>query len=209
MRSLTLIAVILAFIAVPASAQEEPFGSQGFELPPGFAPEEGEEAEEAPPAPPTAEELLASLAIAETEEEARDLEQRLQTLWSRSGSATVDLLFSRSRDALDEDEDEIAAELLAEVTELAPEFAEGWHQHAVISMRRENFEDAMTSLQQVLALNPKHFIAIAELGSILEEFGDNERALSAYREALALNPHIEGLDERVRDLARSVEGQGI
>jgi tetratricopeptide (TPR) repeat protein len=208
MRSLTLLAVILAFIAVPASAQEGPFGSQGFELPPGFEPEEGEE-EAAPPAPPTAEELLANLAIAETEEEARDLERRLQTLWSRSGSATVDLLFSRSRDALDEDEDEIAADLLAEVTELAPEFAEGWHQHAVISMRRENFEDAMTSLQQVLALNPKHFIAIAELGSILEEFGDNERALSAYREALALNPHIEGLDERVSDLARSVEGQGI
>jgi hypothetical protein len=50
---------------------------------------------------------------------------------------------------------------------------------------------------------------MAELGSILEEFGDNERALAAYREALAINPFIEGLDERVRELTRSVEGQGI
>lgn len=207
MRSLSLsLGVLLAF-GTAAYAQEGPFGSQGFEPPPGFAEPEEQEAE--PPAPPTEEELLAELAVAENEDDARDIESRLHTLWSRSGSATVDLLFLRSREALEEDEDEIAAELLAEVTELAPEFAEGWHQHAVMAMRQENFEEAMTALRHTLALKPKHFIAIAELGSILEEFGDNEAALTAYREALVLNPFIEGLDERVRDLTRSVEGQGI
>ncbi len=76
-------------------------------------------------------------------------------------------------------------------------------------MRQENFEEAMASLRHTLALEPKHFIAMAELGSILEEFGDEERALAAYREALAVNPFIEGLEERVRELTRSVEGQGI
>jgi tetratricopeptide (TPR) repeat protein len=209
MRTLALSVAVLALLAGPAFAQSQPFGSQTFELPPGFEPEAGAEEPAAPPAPPTAEELLEDLAVAESAEEAHDLEERLHTLWSRSGSATVDLLLTRSRVALDEDEDAIAEELLAEVTELAPEFAEGWHQHAVISIRRENFEDAMTSLQQTLALNPKHYIAIAELGQILEEFGDEDKALQAYREALAINPYIEGLSERVESLTRSVEGQGI
>jgi len=207
MRVLVFSLALAALTGAQAFAQDLPFGPEGFELPPGFATEE--EKEEPPPAPPTAEELLADLAVADSAERARELEGRLHTLWSRSGSATVDLLYSRSGEALEGDEDEIAADLLAEVTQLAPEFAEGWHQHAVVSLRRENFEEAMTSLRTTLALNPKHFIAIAELGAILEEFGDEDGALAAYREALALNPHLEGLDERIRDLSRAVEGQGI
>jgi tetratricopeptide (TPR) repeat protein len=190
--------------------QERPFDPQDF-LPPSELEyfDDGAEELEAPPAPPTAEELLADLALAENEEDARDLERRLMTLWSRSGSATADLLLSRSQEALEEDNFETMALLLDELTELAPNFAEGWHQHAISAMRQENFEEAMASLRQTLALEPKHFIAMAELGSILEEFGDDERALAAYREALAVNPFIEGLEERIRELARSVEGQGI
>ncbi len=171
--------------------------------------DESSEDLEAPPPPPTAEELLADLAIAENEEDAENLERRLQTLWSRSGSATADLLFARTDEALEEDDFETAALILAELTELAPNFAEGWHRHAISAMRQENFEEAMTSLRHTLSLQPKHFIAMAELGSILEEFGDTERALAAYREALALNPFIDGLEERVRELTRNVEGQGI
>jgi tetratricopeptide (TPR) repeat protein len=178
--------------------QERPFDPQDF-LPPS----ELEYFDDG------AEELLADLALAENEEDARDLERRLMTLWSRSGSATADLLLSRSQEALEEDNFETMALLLDELTELAPNFAEGWHQHAISAMRQENFEEAMASLRQTLALEPKHFIAMAELGSILEEFGDDERALAAYREALAVNPFIEGLEERIRELARSVEGQGI
>jgi len=210
MRRLTTALAIFVLTASSAFGQERPFGSQDF-APPSeleYFDDDIEELEELP-APPTAEELLADLAIAEDEEDARDLERRLHTLWSRSGSATADLLFSRSHEAMEEDDFETMALLLDELTELAPNFAEGWHQHAISAMRQENFEEAMTSLRHTLALEPKHFIAMAELGSILEEFGDNERALAAYREALAVNPFIDGLDERVRELTRSVEGQGI
>jgi Flp pilus assembly protein TadD len=104
---------------------------------------------------------------------------------------------------------ETAEQLLAELTDLAPDFAEGWHRHAIIKLRQENFEEAMTSLRHTLSLQPKHFFAMAELGSILDEFGDTENALAAYREAIALNPFIDGLGARVRELTRNVEGQGI
>jgi tetratricopeptide (TPR) repeat protein len=203
---------LAATVASPVFAQNEPPGGPAppaLELPPGFEPPTtGPTEQEAPPAP-TAEELLADLAMASSAEEARDLERRLHTLWTRSGSATADLLFSRSSEALEEDEIEIANELLDELNALAPEFAEGWHQRAVVAMQKEEFEDAVTALQHTLSLQPKHFIAMAELGNIMEEFGDNDRALTAYREAFALNPFIEGLEERIRELSRTVEGQGI
>jgi tetratricopeptide (TPR) repeat protein len=103
----------------------------------------------------------------------------------------------------------VASQLLHKLTEVAPNFAEGWHQRAEVAAEREDFHDAMASLQKTLALQPRHFFALATLGSILEEFGDKARALAAYRKALALNPYLEGVPDRVRLLAREIEGQGI
>jgi len=157
----------------------------------------------------TEESLLEKLAIAESEREARRLEGQLQRLWSRSGSATADLLFRRSAEALEEDETDIARQLLEKLTEIAPEFAEGWHQRAALEVQTSNFEGAVIALRHTLALQPKHFGALAELGSILEDFGEEERALTAYRSALEINPHIDGLTDHVRELERAVEGQGI
>jgi len=205
----TALAIVL-MTATSSFGQDRSFGLQDF--PPPSEPEyfdESSEDLEVPPAPPTAEELLAELALTENEEDAEDIERRLRTLWSRSGSATADLLFARSDEAMEADEFEIAEQLLAELTDLAPNFAEGWHRHAIIELRQEHFEEAMASLRHTLSLEPKHFLAMAELGSILEEFGDTTRALAAYREALAINPFIDGLEERVRELTRNVEGQGI
>jgi hypothetical protein len=34
-------------------------------------------------------------------------------------------------------------------------------------------------------------------------------ALDAYRQAKAINPFIEGVEDRIRELTKSVEGQGI
>ena len=224
MRSLCFSLALLVVSGTPAAAQLlDPFnppgpdreGPPGFEappgseLPPGFELPTEEAPEAAAPKPPTEAELLADLAVAKSEDEARNLERRLHTLWSRSESATADILLARSNEAMEADQPDIAEDLAEKLTELTPNFAEGWHQRALIAIHQENFEDAVTSLRHTLALQPKHFIALAELGSILEEFGDNERALAAYREALALNPFIDGLSERIRELTRTVEGQGI
>jgi cytochrome c-type biogenesis protein CcmH/NrfG len=160
-------------------------------------------------APPDSDRLLDRLAHAQSEREARNLEHQLEDLWSRSGSPTADLLLDRSNKALEDDDTATAKEILVKLTAIAPDFAEGWHQRAEVDARTDDFQDAMASLRQALALQPKHFEALAELGSILEDFGDKEHALAAYREAAKLDPFIDGIDDRIRALTRDVEGQGI
>jgi hypothetical protein len=61
----------------------------------------------------------------------------------------------------------------------------------------------------VAVLQPRHFVALASLGAILEEFDNKPQALAAYRKALALNPYLDGIPDRIRALSREVEGQGI
>ena len=95
------------------------------------------------------------------------------------------------------------------LTQIAPSFAEAWHRRATLATQKDDYDDALTSLRQTLALQPKNFAALAELGSILEEYNDKPHALEAYRKAKALDPFIDGMDDRIRDLTKTVEGQGI
>jgi len=162
-----------------------------------------------PRAPETDDQLLARLAKAPDQRAARTIERELRARWSHSESPSADLLLKRVDQAIEAMEADTAREIVRKLTEIAPDFAEGWHRRATISAEKDDFTDAIDSLRRVLALQPKHFVAMAELGQILEEFDDKNRALDAYRKAKELDPFIEGLDDRIRQLSKEVEGQGI
>ena len=68
---------------------------------------------------------------------------------------------------------------------------------------------SLADIQQVLAREPRHFGALAGLGMIMQEIGDDKRALEAFRKALAVNPHLEKVPELVKSLTEKVEGRDI
>ena len=158
--------------------------------------------------PVTPDILLTALQHAD-EITARKIEDQLDAMWSKSGSASADLLLQRAEDAADDGDYDTASAILVRLTAAQPNFAEAWHQRAEIAAERQDYHDAMLSLQKALVLNPRHFGALSELGVILEEFGDKAHALQAYRKALALDPFLEDVPERISSLERDVEGQGI
>ena len=72
--------------------------------------------------------LFQRLGKAETPDEARPIEEKILTLFLESGSASVDLLMTRAAGALADGDSDNARKLLDAVTEIAPKYAEGWHQ---------------------------------------------------------------------------------
>jgi hypothetical protein len=44
---------------------------------------------------------------------------------------------------------------------------------------------------------------------IMQDLGDDRRALDAFRKALAVNPHLERVPELVKTLTEKVEGRDI
>jgi hypothetical protein len=44
---------------------------------------------------------------------------------------------------------------------------------------------------------------------IMQDIGDERRALEAFRKALAVNPHLEKVPELVKSLTEKVEGRDI
>ena len=61
----------------------------------------------------------------------------------------------------------------------------------------------------MLVREPRHFGALAGLGMIMQDLGDEKRALDAFRKALAINPHLKKVPERVKTLSEKVEGRDI
>lgn len=167
-------------------------------------------AAEATPPPDIQDEatLLSLLAQAEPVE-ARRLDRQLQAIWSKSGSAAMDLLLKRGRDALEAEDSRAAIEHLTALTDHAPDFAEGYHARASAYFSAELYGPALDDLERALALNPNNYNAIFGLGAILETFGDEKRAYDAYLRAQALHPHHEDVTQAIERLKQRIEGSSL
>lgn len=199
--------IFFAMNAVPGSAQEtlpNPDAEVPKEL---FLPEDlpdnvGEKKK-------LLEDLYKQLASASGEEEAKLITSAIERLWLRSGSDTVDLLMERSGKLIQGEKHDLALKMLDSIIELAPDYPEAWSRRAAVQFARKQFGDSLDSLRHALALDPSHYKAIEGLGLVMQELGEKEAALRAFRRALKVHPHLEDALEAEKELAREVEGQGI
>lgn len=87
----------------------------------------------APPKPESDAEKLDAL-MAELAQPGRDdwqeIENKVERIWSKSGSAAMDLLLRRGNDAMAAEDYPGALEHLSALIEQAPDFAEGWNARA-------------------------------------------------------------------------------
>ncbi|MBK1634689.1 hypothetical protein CKO19_02940 [Rhodovulum adriaticum] len=137
------------------------------------------------------------------------VEEALWAEWSKSGSATADLLLKRGRDAIEAEDWPKAIAHLTALTDHAPDFAEGFNARALAYFRSGLYGPAVADLSHVLTLNPDHFGALTGLATILEETGRHAAALQAYRAARAIHPHDPDLEDAVNRLEPKVTGQTL
>jgi Flp pilus assembly protein TadD len=121
----------------------------------------------------------------------------------------MDLLLERGRNALQEGEPEVAIEHLTALTDHAPDFAEGWNALATAYFQAGAYGPSVEDIGKTLTLNPRHFGALSGLGMILEELGDSDGALAAYKAALAIHPQLETVKESVERLEAEAAGQEL
>ncbi|HXC56729.1 MAG TPA: tetratricopeptide repeat protein [Rhizomicrobium sp.] len=163
----------------------------------------------AAPVKPPLETLFGQLQHAGSPEEAKPIEDKIGGIFLASGSASIELLMSRGSAALAAGDKDTAKQIFDAVTDVAPNYAEGWHARANLQRSANDDSGAMLSLEHVILLNPRQFAALYELGNLLEDYGNKAGALKLYRKALELDPQLEGAQKHVDALTRDVEGQGI
>jgi tetratricopeptide (TPR) repeat protein len=153
--------------------------------------------------------LFGALKAAPDEVSAKHVEARIWALWLQTPSDTAALLMVRAKAAMDAQQTDLALKLLDAIVKMRPDYVEAWNRRATIYYLQNNYARSLADIEQVLVREPRHFGALAGLGMIMQDIGDEKRALDAFRKALAVNPHLEKVPELVKTLTEKVEGRDI
>jgi tetratricopeptide (TPR) repeat protein len=134
---------------------------------------------------------------------------RILDIWGDSQSDTVDILFARAVDSADNDDIDLALELLDHVVGLAPSFAQGFAMRGMLRLGRDDHSGAIADFSRALELEPRQFEVRIALAEIL--FANNEKrdAYDMFQKALEWNPHDDHARRRARALRRELDGQEI
>jgi tetratricopeptide (TPR) repeat protein len=153
--------------------------------------------------------LFGALKAAPDAEAAKLVEGRIWAIWVVSKSDTANLLMTRARAAAEAKDFDLAVQLLDSIVVLRPDYVEGWNRRATVHFLRKDYTRSIEDIRQVLAREPRHFGALAGLGTILQELGDDKRALEVYRKAVEINPHMTRIPDLIQSLTEKVEGRDI
>lgn len=134
--------------------------------------------------------LFGALKVAPDDVSAKAIEERIWALWTVSRSDTTNLLMTRVKTAIEAKELDLAVKLLDAVVKVKPDYVEAWNRRATIYYMRKDYGRSLADIREVLKREPRHFGALAGLGLILQDIGDDKQALEVYRRALALYPRM-------------------
>ncbi|MBB5535329.1 hypothetical protein [Rhizobium giardinii] len=150
--------------------------------------------------------LFSELKRERDPEKAREISDRIRGEWRDSGSASINLLMQWAAKALEADRKASALDIFDQVIYLSPQYVEGWNQRATLHYRMGNYRKSMSDINQVLAIEPRHFGALAGMAAILTAAGKDELALRAWEQFLEIYPADRQAQEQLGDLEEKLAG---
>lgn len=204
MKALVLRAVALAFLvgSVSTYAQQAPDVNALPEAP----------VETAKPSFVLAKDLdglFTQLKRTSNSKRAERISRRIWEHWQTSDSRSVDLLTTWAREATGGKRYGQALDLLDQVVVLRPAYAEGYNQRATLHFLMKNYGKSITDIERTLALEPRHYGALAGLANIFEKLGDDKRALATWYRALAVYPAMKNGQAAILRLEENLAGSAI
>ena len=101
------------------------------------------------------------LKSADNEAMAMEYANRIWELWFQSGDVEIDQLMQEAMQRRSVYDFNGALESLNKVIDRAPEYPEAWNQRATVYFFQEEYEKSLEDVARALALEPRHFGALA------------------------------------------------
>lgn len=131
-------------------------------------------------------------------------ENTLWSIWFRAGGEAASGHLHRAVQMIGENRLHEARDLLGELIEAQPDFAEAYDQRGITCFLLGRYRRAKRDLRETVRRNPTHFAALAGLGHCYAALGQWEPALAWYKRAARVHPNAEGLQDAMNELIRLV-----
>ncbi len=150
--------------------------------------------------------LFQRIGAEDNAETAALIAEDIWAIWLDSGSESVNFILRRGTAAQKRGNIALARRMFDHVTQLSPDYSEGWSRSARLALEEKDFNRAFIDVTEALILEPRHFYALWTLGNVFERVGRNAEALEAYKEAHKLYPELKAVKDRFRVMTESVDG---
>jgi len=90
-----------------------------------------------------------------------------------------------------------------------PDFAEAWNKRATVYFLIDDYAASIADIRQTLALEPRHFGALAGLGMIFQAMDRKNDAIQVFERALEINPQLDKVREALEELKKETAGDDI
>ena len=158
--------------------------------PPQPAPAPAQPADDAAARGHRLDELFAQLKATKVQDDGDEIVAQIRKLWQRSGDEKLDAAMEQAMLLMGQGLGSLAMPILDEIVAEKPDWAEGWNKRATVLYLMGEHDRSLADIDRVLALEPRHFGAIAGIGLIRIAKGEMREALAAFRRALAINPFL-------------------
>ncbi len=155
------------------------------------------------------DDLFKRLREAPDPDAAAPVRAAIEKLWAHTGSPTANLLMARAESLLKAEMGAQAASLLDRIVQIYPDWSLAWRRRAQSALIQGDGEGAMLDLDHALTIDPRNFLVMSDLATLMSAEGRNEPALQILRRALDFDPQNEDLRKAADQLQRQVEGQRI
>src|SRR5215475_8293186 len=139
----------------------------------------------------------------------RTIEQQIWAIWLESDNPDVSKLMGEGVEAMNGEDYKTALADFTKITELAPDFAEGWNKRATVLYLVGDYQGSLSEVDKTLALEPRHFGALSGLGLIDAALERDEDAITAFQRALAVNPNMPGVVDNIEQLKQRLKNKQI
>jgi tetratricopeptide (TPR) repeat protein len=146
------------------------------------------------------DQLFQQLKSAQTPSQGLAIEEQISDLWLQSGDPKIDQQMQVAIQAMNGRFWDTALKYLNNIIITKPNYAEAWNKRATLYYMVGDYQDSLKDIAQTLTLEPRHFGAIAGKGMVELRLGDNQAALAAFRQALAIAPSLQDIQAEVRML---------
>ena len=141
--------------------------------------------------------------------EAAAIESLIWKVWIHRGVDEVDHHMRLGIVAMDAGDLRGSLSHFDRVVRRDPGFAEGWNKRATVYYLMGQFDASVADIRKTLALEPRHFGALAGMGLIYDAIGNPAAAVKVWAKALEINPHMANIRRRIEQIGAGSKSNPI